>query len=234
MTLRTQQTCSAIAPFAVWMALLMALPVKAEMYAVRTAVVGLMMLVLCLAFRPWREAILSFPFLRSPDCLKKVGGVGYPSLPLVLGVVVGLVVLKLWIWPEQFEWYRRFCIIGDQSTVALRPDSELLLYIQLIGSAFVIAPAEELFYRYFLYRWLDRRAGHWTEVSGSRFDFQAFLLTATLFSLGHNRIVAGFVTGCLYGLLAIKAGLGASIVAHMTTNFALGMYVIESGNWQFW
>ena len=42
MTLRTQQTCAAVAPFAVWMALLMALPAKAEMYAVRTAVVGLL------------------------------------------------------------------------------------------------------------------------------------------------------------------------------------------------
>ena len=42
------------------------------------------------------------------------------------------------------------------------------------------------------------------------------------------------MAGVLYGLLAIKKGLGASVVAHVTTNLALGLYVLQTGNWQFW
>ena len=215
MTLRTQQTCAAVAPFAVWMALLMALPAKTEMYAVRTAVVGLLMLGLCLGFRPWRQAIRSFR-------------------PSFWGLAVGFLVLFLWVWPEQFASYRQYCILGSPSTVEVDHGSKLLLGLQLLGSAFVIAPAEEIFYRHFLYRWLDRTAGHWTEASGTRFDLSAFLWTVGLFAVGHNRLVVGVMAGVLYGLLAIKKGLGASVVAHVTTNLALGLYVLQTGNWQFW
>ena len=215
MTPKAQQTFAAIAPFAVWMALLMALPAKAEMYAVRTVAVALLMLGLALAFRPWREAIRRFR-------------------PSVWGLAVGFLVLVIWIFPEQFEIYRRFCIIGDPSTVEVDHGSDLLIGLQLFGSAFVIAPAEEVFYRYFLYRWLDRQAGHWTESSGSRFDPSAFLWTVGLFAVGHNRIVVGAIAGALYGLLAIRKGLGASILAHVTTNLALGLYVLKTGSWQFW
>jgi membrane protease YdiL (CAAX protease family) len=55
-----------------------------------------------------------------------------------------------------------------------------------------------------------------------------------LFAIEHDRYVVGAIAGAIYGLLAIRKGLSAAIVAHMTTNFILGIYVIFSGEWQYW
>ena len=42
------------------------------------------------------------------------------------------------------------------------------------------------------------------------------------------------VAGAVYGLLYLKKGLLAAIVAHALTNLALGLYVLKTGAWQFW
>ena len=108
-----------------------------------------------------------------------------------------------------------------------------LTWVRLAGSAFVIAPVEELFFRSFLYRWLQK--GDWTKVPLSRFDLAAFLWTAGVFALEHHtRLAAGAMAGAAYGLLAVRRGLGAAIVAHVVTNLALGLYVVQTGEWGFW
>jgi hypothetical protein len=42
------------------------------------------------------------------------------------------------------------------------------------------------------------------------------------------------MAGAAYGALTIRKGLGAAIVAHVTTNLALALYVIEKSAWAFW
>ena len=88
--------------------------------------------------------------------------------------------------------------------------------VRLFGSAFVISVAEELFFR----RWLMRFAGFWWMVA--------------LFAVEHDRWLVGAIAGVLYGWLALRKGLVSAIVAHVTTNLALGLYVLETGKWQFW
>ena len=68
----------------------------------------------------------------------------------------------------------------------------------------------------------------------ARFDLSAFLWTVLLFTLEHDRPVAAALTGVIYGLLAIRFGLGAAITAHVTTNLLLGLHVIYHNAWQFW
>ena len=101
------------------------------------------------------------------------------------------------------------------------------------AGAFVIAPAEELFFRNFLYRWLQK-GGDWTSSCLRRFDLSAFLWTTALFALEHDRYLAGAMAGAAYGALAIRKGLGAAIVAHVTTNLVLAVYVIARSEWAFW
>ena len=107
-----------------------------------------------------------------------------------------------------------------------------LTIVKLVGSAFVIAPVEEVFFRSFLYRWLQSR--NFAAVPLSRFDLSAFLWMVFLFTLEHDRPVAAAMAGGIYGLLAIRWGLGSAIVAHVVTNLALGLHVIYHGAWAFW
>jgi membrane protease YdiL (CAAX protease family) len=88
--------------------------------------------------------------------------------------------------------------------------------VRIFGSAFVIAAAEEMFFR----RWLVDFAGFWWMVA--------------LFAIEHDRWAVGAAAGAVYGLLALKKGLGSAIVAHVVTNLVLGLWVVFRGYWQFW
>ena len=55
-----------------------------------------------------------------------------------------------------------------------------------------------------------------------------------LFSVEHDRWLVGAFAGAMYGWLAVRKGILSAIIAHVTTNLALGIYVLETGNWQFW
>ena len=91
---------------------------------------------------------------------------------------------------------------------------------------------EEVFFRSFLYRRLQAR--DFRAVPLARFDLSSFLWMVFLFTLEHDRPVVAALAGAAYGLLAIRFGLGAAIVAHVVTNLALGLHVIYWGEWWFW
>lgn len=108
-----------------------------------------------------------------------------------------------------------------------------LTICKLLGSAFVISAAEEYFFRGFLYRWL--RKGDFLSVDPARYDAQAFWLVVLVFGLEHDRWLAGMMAGAVYGWIVLRTGrLGPAIVAHATTNLALGVYVILSRQYGFW
>ena len=195
-----------IAPFATWMVLMTVLPATTWAYAVRTAVVALLLLCACCLKGP-RSSISSGKDSASPLWLS----------PL-FGSVVGLAVFAIWSLPEQFDWawYRRFCIIGEGGTQAVAEASAVMIAIRLIGSAFVISVAAELFFR----KWLIGFAGFWPMVA--------------LFAVEHDRWLVAATCGVAYGWLYLRRGLGAAIVAHVTTNLVLGLWVLKTGQWQFW
>ncbi|MGN0854498.1 MAG: CAAX prenyl protease-related protein [Kiritimatiellia bacterium] len=224
MTLPTRETIAAVAPYALWMALLFVLPATAEAYALRT--------VLCAAcLVPGARFLMRSTPSPAPGTL-------------FCGLLIGTLVCILWIVPESIPAYRDFSLLGaigfgggaaatGPSPYAPAVCGWALTGVKLIGSAFVIAPAEEMFFRSFLYRWLQN--SDWTKVVPSKFDRSAFLWTVGLFALEHHtRLAAGVMAGALYGLLAIRRGLGAAIIAHVVTNLLLGLYVVYTGRWGFW
>ena len=187
-----------IAPFATWMVLMAMLPATIWAYAVRTVVTAAMLAA------GWWIGLESFVSrLRSS---------------LLPGLAVGLAVFALWVLPEQFDlpWYRRFCIIGEGGTQAVAEASALMIACRLIGSAFVISVAEELFFR----KWLIGFAGFWWMVG--------------LFAIEHDRWLVAAICGVAYGVLYLRRGLAAAIAAHATTNLVLGLWVLRTGQWQFW
>ena len=189
-----------IAPFATWMVLMTVLPATAWAYAVRTKVVAFLLLLACVPF--YEKGV-------RPDVVRR---------SILPGLVVGLVVFAIWILPEQFDWawYRKWCIIGEGGTQAVAEASTLMIAYRLIGSAFVISVAEELFFR----KWLIGFAGFWPMVA--------------LFAVEHDRWLVAAICGIAYGWIYLRRGLGAAIVAHATTNLVLGIWVLKTGQWQFW
>ena len=218
---------TAVLPFATWIGLQTILPATAGAYAARTAATAVVGLA-CLAFR---NKALNAP--KAPNALKALKA-------LVVGLVAGLAVCALWIWPDAFSWYRIWLcwpIGSPPAPPAASPYDPAvcgwtLTVVKLVGSAFVIAPVEEVFFRSFLYRWLQNR--DFAAVSLSRFDLSAFLWMVFLFTLEHDRPLAAAMAGGAYGLLAIRWGLGSAIVAHVVTNLALGLHVIYHQAWAFW
>ena len=201
MTYRGKKNFASILPYAVWMAMMMLLPPTSECYAARTLVTAILMLP-CLFYLERHHGVIYRNRTLFPE--------------LFWGFLVGIVVLVAWVWPEQFEWYREWCIYGDGGTSAIAESDRVLKLVRLVGSAFVISVAEELFFRRFLMRF----AGFWWMV--------------LLFAVEHDRWLVGAFAGLLYGWLALRKGLLSAIVAHVVTNLALGLYVLETKSWQFW
>ena len=230
------------APFATWIALQTALPAAAWAYAVRsvaTALVG----IFCLwrgGSRSCATVTESGKRVASPDS-EHLGEAALSPLHLLAGLLVGVIVTVLWIVPEISTFYRTwFCWpIGSLPTASPDPSPYepavcgwTLTIAKLIGSAFVIAPVEEVFFRSFLYRWLQKR--DFLSVPLSRFNLSAFLWMVFLFTLEHDRPLAAAVAGALYGFAAIRWGLPSAIAAHVTTNLLLAVYVIHQNAWAFW
>ncbi len=221
MTRERRDTLGATVPYVLWMVLMMVLPSTAVGYAIR-------------AFVSFVALFALYPKL-SDGAADRV--VRNPWATAGWGIGIGVLVGVLWVAPESFAWYRRFLVIGGGSAETFSPyDPSVcgwpLTLWRIVGSAFVIAPAEELFFRSFLYRRLQTR--RWTELPLSTFDWSAFLWMVGLFALEHDRILVGALAGAFYGWLAIRRGLGAAILAHVTTNLLLGLYVIGCGEWGFW
>ena len=182
---------------------------------------------------------------------------------LSTSLFIGILVFILWVAPE-CRWlydhcrplsllYHRWLVMPlgaypeyftPQTFPALSPDCSGLAFspaeagwplaiARLLGSAFVIAPAEELFFRGFLYRWIQGR--NWRAIDISKFDAHSFWIVVAVFAFEHDRWLMGAVAGIAYGLLAIKCGgLRAAIVAHITTNLLLGIYVLVFSRYGFW
>lgn len=245
MTTETKNICRCVAPFATWIGLQTLLPATAWAYAARTAATALVALIL--AFRRADDGRSMWQIIFNSDVWAKPVGGGAPRndhlspFTFHLSLFFGLLVTVLWIAPEFSDFYRTwFCWpIGslpapsaDPSTYAPAVCGWTLTIVKLIGSAFVIAPVEELFFRSFLYRWLQRR--DFLSVPLSRFDLSAFLWMIFLFTLEHDRPLAAALAGAIYGLLAIRVNLASAIVAHVTTNLLLALYVIHQNAWAFW
>jgi membrane protease YdiL (CAAX protease family) len=223
---------SHVVPFVLWLALMMVLnkygPAGAWKYALRTG----LCLVLFLVLRPWRWY--------EPLRIRNLGW----------ALLTGVVVLIAWVGPELGgsngyplvqELYLRFGILplgripeaGSSSMYAPEVCGWTLSLVRLAGSAFVIAIIEEFFWRGFLYRWIMDR--NFLRVKLNAFDWEAFLIVAVLFGFEHNRWLAGIVAGVCYALLLIKTrDIWATAIAHIITNFLLGLYVIATGSYVFW
>jgi CAAX prenyl protease-like protein len=105
--------------------------------------------------------------------------------------------------------------------------------VRILGSSILVPMLEEVFFRSFLYRYIERV--DFLSVPLSRFALRSFLITSVIFGFEHREWLAGILTGFAYQLLVCRKGrLGDAITAHAITNFLLGLWVVWKGAWQYW
>lgn len=155
------------------------------------------------------------------------------AMDWVIAAIVGIVVFVLWINLDQ-GW----ATLGVESP-GFNPSSDdgeidwLLVAFRLVGAALIVPVMEELFWRSFVLRWID--SSNFLQASPAGASLKAFMITAVLFGFEHNLWVAGVLAGCAYGWLYMRSGnLWVPIFSHAITNGLLGIWVVRTGNWQFW
>ena len=145
---------------------------------------------------------------------------------------VGVGVFAAWIGLD-----RGWMTLGGASPfVPLRPDGSLdpwLATLRLFGMVAVVPVMEELFWRSFLLRWIDRR--DFLGADPRRASFFAIAATSALFASEHSLWLAGLVGGLAYTSLYVGIGnLRACVASHAITNGLLGAWILATRDWRFW
>lgn len=151
---------------------------------------------------------------------------------IVTAVAVGLGVFVAWVGLD-LGW----ASVGDAKVAApLRADGSLdwtLAAPRLVGAALVVPVVEELFWRSFVMRWLDRT--DFLRQDPRHVGWRAFAMAAVVYGFAHSFWAAGIVAGVAYGwLYARTANLWAPVIAHAVANAALGAWMVYRGAWQYW
>lgn len=162
----------------------------------------------------------------------ELAGAGLPSAASIgAAALVGALVFVLWInlaLPYlSFQTGSGFDPRGQGGIIVA------LAVLRVAGAALVVPVMEELFWRSFVMRWIDRH--DFLALPPLAVSLRALALSSLLFGLEHGLWFAGILAGLAYGELYRRCGtLWAPIVAHAVTNALLGGWVLHTGNWSFW
>jgi CAAX prenyl protease-like protein len=151
----------------------------------------------------------------------------------LLSVVVGVVVFALWINLDA-PWMQ----LGQPTASFLPLDAQgrliwPLIALRWVGAALIVPVMEELFWRSFLMRWIADPK--FETVDPHRVGIKAIVLSTFVFMLAHTLWLGAVVAGLAYAWLYVRTGkLWTAVIAHAVTNGVLGIWVVKTGQWQFW
>jgi exosortase E/protease (VPEID-CTERM system) len=149
-------------------------------------------------------------------------------------VGIGIVVFVAWLALEAI-----YPGVADENSFAQalenmpRGLAAMWLICRVLGSVVTVPLAEELAFRGFLIRRLQR--ADFQQVPSASFTWLSFLASSVLFGLLHDRWIAGIMAGMFYALALYRRGrLADAVLAHATTNALIAAYVLVSGSWSLW
>jgi hypothetical protein len=147
----------------------------------------------------------------------------------VAGLAVGAVVFALWINLD-FEWAQIGSGRGVAGEFAGGDREGAGILLRFCGAVLVVPVMEELFWRSFLTRWLDRT--DFLAVDPKSVSWRSIFIASAVFGAEHHLWLAGIVAGLAYGWLYRRTGsLWAVILAHALTNALLEAWVHRTGSW---
>lgn len=152
---------------------------------------------------------------------------------VALAAAVGVAVFWLWIRFDE-PWMRLGAPTHAFDPVG--PNGEVmwgLIALRWLGAVLVVPLIEELFWRSFLMRWVER--SDFLSVDPRQVGARAIVLSSVVFALAHTDWLAAVLGGLAYGWLYARTGtLWAPVLAHALTNGLLGGWVVLTGNWNYW
>lgn len=156
-----------------------------------------------------------------------------PMGALLASVAAGLLVFVLWIALDH-GWAVLDSRNSGFTPLDARGRLDPWMYgLRLAGFAVAVPLAEELFWRSFLLRWIDRK--RFLELDPRDASLTAFGICSALFALEHSQWLAGLAAGMIYtGLYTRTGNLWAPIVSHAITNASLGIWILATGRWVLW
>lgn len=157
-----------------------------------------------------------------------------PAQDFIYAAVAGLIVFVIWIFPYP-SW-----LASGKEVAGINPMLEqmslqdiLWMATRVLGATLVVSVMEELFWRSFIMRWFDNK--DFLVVDPGKITAFAYIGSACLFALEHHLWLAGLFAGLVYGeLYKTYKNIWIPIFAHAVTNGMLGIWVVFTGNWQYW
>jgi CAAX prenyl protease-like protein len=130
--------------------------------------------------------------------------------------------------PPNVDTWNPHLVFGAGSGLAW-----FFVVVRILGSALVVPPLEEIFYRSFLYRYVVDP--QFERIPLGTVHRGALVVTALIFGLSHDQWLAGILCAAIYqGLVCYHRRLGDAITAHAITNLLLGAWVVYRDAWHFW
>lgn len=147
-------------------------------------------------------------------------------------IAIGFVVFIIWIMLVPISTNANQQFATELFSVSPVFASSWLL-IRFLGATITVPIIEELAFRGYLLAKLVNT--HFESVKPGQFTWVSFLVSSLLFGLLHGDWFAGTVAGLFYAFALYQRGeLLDSVVAHMTTNLLLAIYVLSTGYWSLW
>ena len=152
---------------------------------------------------------------------------------VLTAVIAGLLVFVLWINLDHATLRFGDAGSGFDRRYADGSINPLLAMVRAVGAAVVVPLMEELFWRSFLARWIDRSS--FLAYPPQRISMEAIAMSSALFAVEHTLWFAGLLAGIIYAALYRRSGnLWVPVLSHAVTNGALAWWVVHTGNWRFW
>ena len=154
---------------------------------------------------------------------------------IVPSVVLGLIVFVLWIGIDTKIPYPHLGTRTAFDPTALESSAWgiTFLVVRLYGLVLMVPVMEELFWRSFLLRYLTNPDFH--KVALGTFSAFSLWVMVAASALAHPEWLVAIVASLAYALwLKRTRSLFGVVLAHAVTNAALGVYVLVTGNWQYW
>lgn len=161
----------------------------------------------------------------------ELAGFGLGAGGVLLAALAGVAVLVLWV-----NLHAPWMVLGSSAGFDPRTDGAvdwLMVAVRIAGAALVVPVMEELFWRSFLMRWIDKP--DFLSLPPACVKVRGFVASVILFGIEHNLWLAGIVAGAVYSALYMRSHtLWSPIVAHGVTNGLLGVWIISTGHWTYW
>jgi hypothetical protein len=162
---------------------------------------------------------------------------GFP----LASIGIGIAVFLIWIGPDLLFGYRHHWLFDNSLTGAAASSippalkrNVMFIVLRVASSVALVPVLEELFWRGWLMRWLI--AKDFLKVPLGTYTPTAFWIVAVLFASEHGPYwEVGLAAGIVYNWWIVHTrNLADCMLAHAVTNGLLSVYVLTTGQWQYW